>query len=489
MKTLRPYGLQRAVQLTIAGGLAVCVALRPYDASAQQPPVGTWTGVLEVAALEMIFHFSEASSGGVEGTMDVPAQGATGVPLRSVVFEGGHLSFLIPDAPGGAAYEGIWSDEEQIFQGTFSQAGQSFALNLSRRDGEDSGPARPQTPEGPFPYESVDVRFPNATAGIELAGTLTLPTGDGPFPSVVTISGSGPQDRDETILGHRPFAVLADHLARHGVAVLRFDDRGVGESEGDFASATSLDFADDAQAAVEFLSSRPEIDPRSIGLVGHSEGGLIAPIIASRSADVAFMVLLAGPGVNGKDLLYEQSRLTGKAAGLPESATERNRILQRELFRIVLEEPDIDTAAPKLRAALESSLDEMTDEQLAQAGIAPTTRARFIEGQVVFVNSAWMRVFLTHDPAEPLAKVTVPVLALNGSLDVQVSADQNLPVIERALIAAGNRDYTVREMDGLNHLFQPATTGAPGEYALIEVTIDPSVLDLVTEWILQRFGG
>ena len=417
MKALHSYGLRRVAQLTMAGSLAMGVALRPDDASAQEPPVGTWSGMLEVAALEMIFHFSEASSGGFEGTMDVPAQGATGVPLGSVVFENGTLSFLIPGAPGGAGYEGIWSDDEQMFRGTFSQSGQSFPLNLSRPDGEDGGPVRPQTPEGPFPYESVDVRFSNTAAGIELAGTLTIPTGDGPFPTVVTISGSGPQDRDETILGHRPFAVLADHLARHGVAVLRFDDRGVGESEGDFASATSLDFADDAEAA-----------------------------------------------------------------------TERNAVLQRKLFRIVLEEPDADIAAPALRAALERSLDEMTDEQLAQAGITPTTRGQFIAGQVVFMNSAWMRVFLAHDPAEPLAHVTVPVLAINGSLDLQVSA-QNLPGIERALIAAGNRDYTVREMDGLNHLFQPATTGAPGEYALIEVTLDPSMLDLVTEWILQRFGG
>ncbi|MFV2006226.1 MAG: alpha/beta fold hydrolase [Longimicrobiales bacterium] len=489
MKTLRSYSPRRAVQLTIAGSLALGVALRPDDASAQQPPVGTWTGVLEGVALQMIFHFAEASSGGFEGTMDVPAQGASGVPLGSVVFESGGLSFLIPSAPGGAGYEGIWSDDEQMFRGTFSQSGQSFTLNLSLRDSEDTGPARPQTPEGPFPYEAVDVRFSNTTAGIELAGTLSVPAGDGPYPAVVTITGSGPQDRDETILGHRPFAVIADHLTRQGIAVLRFDDRGVGESGGDFASATSLDFADDAQAAVGFLRSRPEIDPRRIGLIGHSEGGLIAPIIASRSADVAFLVLLAAPGVSGENVLYEQSRLIGKAAGLPETDTERNAVLQRELFRIVLDERNADIAAPKLRAALERSLDEMTDAQLAQAGVTPETRERFIAGQVAFVNSAWMRVFLTHDPAEPLSKVTVPVLALSGSLDLQVSAEQNLAVIERSLGAAGNQDYTIRELDGLNHLFQPATTGAPGEYARIEVTIDPSVLDLVTEWILARFGG
>ena len=472
-------GMGTLLSLGVSSGLC-------GSAAAQEVPIGTWKGTLAVVSLEIVFHIEEGEGGVLGGTMD--AQGATGIPLADVALEGGSLSFDVPGIPGAASYEGVWSEETEGFEGQWHQSGQTFPLDL-RRPEDHSGPNRPQDPVPPFPYESIEVRFSNHEAGIELAGTLTLPAGEGPFPGVVTISGSGPQDRDEALLGHRPFAVLADHLTRQGVAVLRFDDRGVGESGGEFAEATSADFAGDVRAALAVLRDRTELDARRVGLIGHSEGGLIAPMVAAGSEDVAFIVLMAGPGVPGDEILYEQSLGVVQASGGSAEAAERNVELQRRLFRIVREETDREVAATRLMDALEESVAGMTPEDRAIAGITDETKEQILSAQVQQVNSPWFRFFIDADPAESLRRVTVPVLALNGEHDLQVPPYQNLPAIEAALSEAGNPDYTIRKLPKLNHLFQTSATGSPQEYAQIEETIAPLALDLVASWILERFGG
>jgi pimeloyl-ACP methyl ester carboxylesterase len=288
---------------------------------------------------------------------------------------------------------------------------------------------------------------------------------------------------------HRPFLVLSDHFTRQGIAVLRFDDRGVGESGGEFGTATTVDFTSDALAGVAFLRERQDIDPSWIGIVGHSEGGLVAPMAAAESPDVAFIVMMAGPGVTGREIVLEQGALIARAAGSSEQDIQRSRETQIRLFSIVEEEEDPEAASPILMGVIREQMTSMTEEERAAANINDDNQDVFIRTQVRQVNSPWFRFFLTYDPVPTLRQVSVPVLAINGELDLQVPPYQNLPVIERALQEGGNTDVTVVELPGLNHLFQTCTTGSPLEYASIEETISPTALDLMSDWILERAGG
>ncbi len=333
-----------------------------------------------------------------------------------------------------------------------------------------SRPNRPQEPKPPFPYRSEDVAIVNAAGKAVLAGTVTIPEGKGPFPAVVLISGSGLQNRDEELMGHKPFLVLADYLTRHGIAVLRYDDRGFGKSTGDAAAATSEDFAGDALAAWQVLRARPEIDPRRVGLLGHSEGGLIAPLLASRTPGVAFVVMLAGPGVTGEAVMLAQGVAILKANGAPDSAIATNTSLQRQVFAILREESDQARIVERLSAIPVPGPKEASAALVKQS------------------SSPWLRFFVRYDPAPALAKLTCPVLALGGELDLQVLADQNLPAIEAALKRGGNKDYTVLRLPGLNHLFQTCKTGTPAEYAKIEETMSPVALDMIATWIRKRTG-
>jgi hypothetical protein len=300
-----------------------------------------------------------------------------------------------------------------------------------------------------------------------LDGTLTIPEGTGPFPAVVLISGSGPQNRDEEIFGHKPFLVLADHLTRGGIAVLRYDDRGVGQSKGDFASATSEDFAADAWAVWQALSARPEIDAKRVGLLGHSEGGLIAPMLAAAHPEIAFIVLVGGPGVTGEQILLKQAELIATAMGAPPAAVAANAAVQRQVFAILKEETS--------QARIEERI-----------GAIPVGSKEASAALVKQSASPWMRFFVRYDPAAALRKVRCPVLAIGAERDLQVAPDQNLPAIEAALKAGGNADVTITRLPGLNHLLQPAKTGLPAEYAQIETTVAPAALDAITAWIRQR---
>jgi pimeloyl-ACP methyl ester carboxylesterase len=309
-----------------------------------------------------------------------------------------------------------------------------------------------------------------------------VPRSKGPFPAVILITGSGPQDRDETILGHKPFLVLADYLTRHGIAVLRVDDRGVGGSTGSVWGSTSADFAEDVLAGVAFLKTRPEINPAQIGLIGHSEGGMIAPMVASRSKDIAFIVSLAGPGVPGHEILYTQSAGGLKLAKTPPETLALLRTLQDRLFAAVRAEKDRAQAEKTFRAAVEEITSRLSQEEKKQAAGALAV----LEGQAELLLTPWGRYFLDYDPRPALRKVTCPVLAINGARDVQVDASVNLRAIEAALKEAGNKDVTIRELPGLNHMFQTCQTGAYSEYFTIEETLAPVLLETVVDWIARR---
>jgi pimeloyl-ACP methyl ester carboxylesterase len=367
-----------------------------------------------------------------------------------------------------ASYEGKLNAAGNEITGTFTQ-GMGLPLTLKRLDAAAAaGPNRPQEPKPPFPYKAEEVTFPSKASGVTLAGTLTVPPGEGPHPAVILISGSGPQNRDEALMGHKPFWVLADHLSRRGIAVLRYDDRGTAHSTGNFAAATSADFALDAEGALDFLKTRPGIESRKIGFAGHSEGGIIAPMVAARRADVAFVVLLAGTAVPGADVILEQGQAMARAAGASEEQLKTARQKQLEFYRILNATPDPAERDKRLRELL--------------AG-APNA-----EAQIRSVSSPWFRYFLTYDPAPTLAKVKCPLLALNGEKDLQVLPDQNLPVLKAAIEKAANKDVTILRLPGLNHLFQAAKTGAVTEYAQIEETMNPAALDAVSSWLRKHTG-
>ena len=429
------------------------------------PLVGSWEGTADFGPLELriVFHVGTRANGKLGASMVSPDQSSTHIKVTSVDYlPDGAVRF---DAPSiGVRYQGRPADGFTRIEGLFTQGGVSYELNLAKTVGEVQ-PRRPQTPAPPFPYRAEDVTYPNAAAGNQLAGTLTLPAGDGPFPAVILITGSGRQDRNEEIFGHKPFLVIADFLTRSGIAVLRVDDRGVGGSTGDLIHATSEDFASDVGAGVLFLRAHADIRGDAIGLIGHSEGGMIAPMVAVARDDVAFLVLLAGLGIPGDELLFLQAALLSRAAGASDAGVEANRKGQAELFALLHTEAAKEDLRGKAREILLRHGGEAALAQLDQ------------------VTSAWFRYFVRFDPAPTLRQVTCPVLALNGSKDLQVPAKENLAAIAAALEAGGNKEVEIKEYPGLNHLFQHCEHGTIAEYGLIEETISPEVLADMAAWI------
>ena len=433
-------------------GLVVCsvfIALSTYC----QEIKGTWNGVLEIQGMQLriVFHISKTDKG-YQSTMDSPDQGAKDIPVSSTSFEDSILKLEIASA--GIHYEGKLNEDNEI-KGTFNQAGQAFPVNLTRQEIKKAAMVRPQEPVKPYPYYSEEIKFENKEDKIRLAGTLTLPKQDGIFPAVILISGSGPQNRDEEVMGHKPFLIISDYLTRNGIAVLRFDDRGTAESTGDFKTATSKDFARDVESAATYLQSRKEIDKTHIGLIGHSEGGLIAPMVAAHSQDISFIVLLAGPGIRGNELLLLQQKLIGEASGMSQTEVQKTHDINKGAFDILLKNKYPESEEAELTKYIEQILKEMPDSTKP----ANMSNEEFVKMQVERLTNPWMNFFIKYNPEPTLEKVKCPILALNGEKDLQVPARVNLQAIEKAVKKGGNSNVTVVELPGLNHLFQECKTG------------------------------
>ncbi len=452
------------------------------SAAAQLPTaadrfVGTWQGALGSPGAQLHLGLAVARDGpsALQASLTAADQAGLTIPATATM-RGDTLIVDIPMIHGSYAAVAMGDS----LRGSFTQSGRTLPFSMGRV-GALSAPRHSQEPRPPFPYRTQDVTF-ESKPGVQLAGTLAVPQGPGPFPAVVLVPGSGPEDRNESSLGHKPFLVLADYLARHGIASLRFDDRGVGKSTGTFSGATSADLADDAEAALHYLARNPAVVPGHVGIIGHSEGGMIATMIAARSNDVAFLVLLAAPGVPGDSVAMLQKRAVFINNGLDPVEMGRAMRFTRQVYDVAKSSVDSATAAAKIKSLVRDYVASLPAEDQANAasdGLAESAEA---------VTGAWSRYILRYDPRTALRHVHVPVLAIDGTLDNVVTPEENLGAINDALKAAGNTDYRVLVVPKLNHSLQAAVTGSAAEAATLGETISPPLLELLTSWITQRFG-
>lgn len=445
-------------------GLAIMMVASLSNVTHGQDFNGTWEGTVEagVYSLTLVFHIEQTDQG-VTFTWDSPDQDAFDLPATATI-TGNELDVDIPDAY--AKYKGTL--EGNTLDGVFTQMGTNFPLRLTRKVGKDDNNRRPQEAaieaDNNKPYHAEEVTFTND--GITFAGTLTLPNSGNHFPAVVLIAGSGPHDRNEEVFGHKPFLLLADALSRNGFAVLRYDERGVGATVGGNPLAPTEPLATDAMAALRYLKSRPEVDASRVGLMGHSEGGMIAIMNAAKHPDeVPFIVSLAGTGVDGVELGMQQVRLMNKAMGKdPDSAVLR---LNEELFKIIAAEKDSVTLRNKMIAFYQSH-----PEQLEELGDKMTI------DQLVDMTLITSCIF-QYDPTENLKRVKCPMLAINGMLDAQVACEENLSAIKRLVPHA-----TVKPYEGLNHFFQTCSGWVGStQYAVIRETMAPQVLEDIVNWL------
>ncbi|MCX6292083.1 MAG: prolyl oligopeptidase family serine peptidase [Bacteroidetes bacterium] len=434
--------------------------------SAAQKIAGTWQGRLYILGKDtrIVFHFTPDSIGKLKGTMDVPKEMTLGIVVDEIELIGDSLSFYIPEL--SAEFTGVMKKDSDLIPGYFRQNGVKFSLSLFKGEEEDLLYHRPQKPAKPYPYQEEEVSILNLKGSDTLAGTLTKPNINGKHPAIIMITGSGPEDRDETVFGHKPFLIIADYLTRMGFAVLRCDDRGTSKSTGNFRSATSSDFADDVEAQLNYLLKRPDIDIHKIGLIGHSEGGIIAPMVAARRNEVAFIVMLAGPSINMFDLLLVQDSMVSATNGMSSTQIAGFVNKNKKLFEFVQSAKDSATAADSI------------DHYLSGKGMDNEVLLSIRQ-----LCSPWMRWFIGFDPAVNLRKLNCAVLALNGEKDIQVPASLNIAVIEKILKESDNKNYKTLIIPGLNHLFQPCNSCSISEYANINLTIDPSVLKTIGEWL------
>jgi len=455
-------------KFAVLGALLLTALAIPARA---QEVAGDWIGQLN-GGFKVRVHL-EKSASGYSGHLTNPSGNET--DFDRVTFDGTHLHFEISKLD--LSYDAIWSDQEKAWNGslTFQQV---YPLILKRAAAADMAPVEHKRPQEVAivahsrPYVDRDVRFDNPVGHIQLAGTLSVPSGKGPFPAVVLISGTGHNTRDEDVWGHKVFLILADALTRQGIAALRYDKRGVGDSTGHYDAATTLDFTSDAEAALSWLKTQPEIDPHRVGVLGHSEGGIIAPAVAVEQKSVAFVVLIAGPAIRGDKLFVLQSAMTAKTYGAPDGYIAKRKIFDQTLYDAIISAPSDMVALDRAEAIVAQGVaDKVVDPNEAKTLAQDDTRP-------------WERYFLAYDPAPTLASLKVPVLALNGSLDVQVPAREDLAAAREALM--GNPNATVIELPGMNHLLQDAKTGSPNEYNDIEETMSPTALKIITDWVKMK---
>ncbi len=445
-----------------------------------QEIIGQWNGAINVngTELKLIFNIM-ANENGYKGSMDSPDQNTFGIPATSVVFENNSLIFEVKNI--GLSYNGKLIQNGKL-DGTFNQGGLELSLIMTKDKVEKVELKRPQTPKEPLLYNSEEVIFKNKIEGFYLSGTLTLPKKDGKFPAVILISGSGAQNRDEEIFGHKPFFVIADHLTKNGIAVLRYDDRGTAKSEGNFKNSTTEDFATDVESAINYLLTRKEIDSNKIGLIGHSEGGIIAPMVAVNNENVNFIVLMAGLGIPGDELLLAQTELISKSMGVSDNDVIKIRKFNKGAYDIVTSTDDAKIMYKNLGKYLVNSLSELPEDQKPKK----EEESIFIKNQISALMNPWMIYFLNYNPTEILEKVECPVFAINGSKDIQVPAQLNLNAIKYSLEKGGNKTVTIKEFENLNHLFQECETGSLDEYVKIEQTFSPLALNEISKWIQKQ---
>jgi dienelactone hydrolase len=448
-------------------------------AATQTKIEGTWIGVVEVMGqkLDMRVHF-KIEEGELKASIDFPQQGVMGMTLKEVLYEHPKISFQLETPAAVAFFEGVV--EAGKISGQFKQSGIKGRFHITPGKEEEEEPE----PSEPLPYDEEEVTFENGD--IKLSGTLTLPKKGGRHPAIVMITGSGPQNRDEELFGWKIFRDISDHLTRNGIAVLRYDDRGVGGSSGNVFEATSEDFANDVLAAVQFLRARSDINPNQVGLCGHSEGGLVAPLSASKSKDVAFIICISGTGIIGKEILLTQMELIARADGTPEQEVRRYIEEVKAALELIKKGQNKDKVASVLMSIASKQLESMTEEQKKDIEDVDVYLKNQVEGMYKQFSSAWFEFFLEYDPAPTLEKVACPVLLLFGELDLQVPAEMNNKAMVKALRKGGNKDFTAKIFPKANHLFQSAETGSPSNYAKLSKEFVPGFLDYITDWIKRR---
>ena len=465
--------------LFIAGVTVLLEAFAAVPAAAQPGPAGRWEGILSVPGAELRMVLVVTPDGpGYKATMDSPQQGALGLVLRNVQFDGVKAHFELPAGATVAIFDGTW--QGYSMSGNFEQAGTKGTFEMKRG----GAPVVPPTP--PPPYKQEEVKY--QSGAVTLACTLTLPESNGPHPAAVMITGSGPQDRDERVAGFRIFGVIADHLTRRGIAVLRCDDRGVGGSSGSVPQSTAADLADDALAGVRFLQARPEIDKTHVGLIGHSEGGLVAPMLAARTREVAFIVLLAGPGLSGEQIMLAQSALIVQAEGLPIEQARRNQEIQRKMFAAVRTGTGWDEVAMLMRPGIQATIDALQEAQRKALGNTEKIIQSAINDEIAGMRTPSFKFFLDFDPATALEKIKCPVLAIFGGHDVQVAAAPNRAAMEKAFAKGGVENHRIEVFPTANHLFQDSPTGTATEYPKLKKEFVPGLLDLLSTWIGDQAG-
>lgn len=458
-------------------GILLMVLLTISTCLSAQSITGKWYGLLKIQGVELRIVMDFTKNGDAYyATMDSPDQGAKGIPVDTTQFTDSKLHFVISRAR--IVYDGELQGNKIV--GTFKQGGQLIPLDFGRDVIESSVKlVRSQEPVKPYPYYSEEVKFKNKKDGMTLSGTLSMPSKGGKYPVVILISGSGPQNRDEELMGHKPFLVLSDYLTRKGMAVLRYDDRGTAQSEGDFSKATMIDFSNDVLSAINYLKKRKDIDSKNIGLIGHSEGGVIAPYVAAKSEDVAFIVLMAGTGIIGGELLLMQQELIAKSQGVSESEIAEEKEVNKGAYKLIYEINDTETLKKSLTSYYQNWISKIPSEE-KPAGVSDMELINIYVSQL---SSPWMQYFIKYDPSIILKDVKCPVLALNGSKDLQVPSKINLDAIRAGLEKGGNLNVTLKEFPNMNHLFQECETGAIEEYAAIDQTISPIVLNEIGLWL------
>lgn len=451
-----------------------------FTAQAQSKLAGSWEGAIKsVKTIRLIFHFKD-ENGKLSATMDSPDQGVTGIGCKSVTLNG---DSVIVDMSGiGIMYRGQLQNDTTI-SGVWLQSGVSVPIDFMKT----ASPAelyRPQTPKPPFSYLSEDVIYTNKDKSIQYGATITIPKGKGPFPAVLLITGSGQQNRDEEIFGHKPFAVIADYLTKNGYVVLRVDDRGMGKTTGALQSATTADFAKDAEVSFDYLKSRKEVDKKKMGMLGHSEGGMIAEMLAAKRKDIDFIVLLAAPGINIKELMQDQSAMVMASNGVDSNIVSQYKQLYAAMEDAGLSAKTEVDGKVKMMAAVKEWKQHATQDAITTVGVATAVEEKeYVDQMAKIITSAWFNYFLRFDPQPYLRNISCKVLALNGSRDIQVPPGLDLDEIRKALAQSKSKTYEVKELQGLNHLFQDCTTCTVNEYAVLTETMSPEALRIISEWL------